>query len=170
MDDGDLHAETRTPRIEWQSLRSLDLREMTRRQYDAAALESLLPHRYPFLLVDRIDVIEPARRVVGFKRLSSSEWWSESQPDIPLLLVLEALAQTSGALVRELAGGAAGAVAYFMGANRVRFRHSARAGDDLRLDVRLTHWRRGLCKTHGIASVGERVVVTAELTTIVRPG
>ena len=143
---------------------------MTRRQFDAVALEALLPHRYPFLLVDRIDVLEPARHVVGFKRLTSSEWWSESQPEIPLLLVLEALAQTSGALVRELAGGTAGAIAYFMGADRVRFRHSARAGDDLRLDVRLTHWRRGLCKTHGIASVGDRTVVTAELTTIVRPG
>ena len=139
---------------------------MTRSHYDARDLEALLPHRYPFLLVDRIDVVEPGRRVVGFKRLSSSE----SCPDIPLVLVLEALAQTSGALVRELAGGSAGAIAYFMGANHVRFRHGARAGDDLRLDVRLTHWRRGLCRTHGVATVGERAIVTAELTTIVRSG
>jgi 3-hydroxymyristoyl/3-hydroxydecanoyl-(acyl carrier protein) dehydratase len=67
-----------------------------------------------------------------------------------------------------LAGGSAGAIAYFMGANRVRFRDGARAGDDLRLDVRLTQWRRGLCRTYGIATVGARTIVTAELTTIVR--
>ena len=142
---------------------------VSRRSYDAAALEALLPHRYPFLLVDRIDVLDPGRHVVGFKRLSSDEWWTENVREIPLVLVLEALAQTSGALVREVAGGAAGAIAYFMGADRVRFRHAARAGDDLRLDLRLTHWRRGLCKTRGVASIGERIVVTAELTTIVRP-
>ncbi len=140
------------------------------RTYDSLSLHALLPHRYPFLLVDTIDVIEPGRHVVGLKRLSIGEWWNEIPGEIPLLLVLEALAQTSGAIVRDLAEGVAGAVAYFMGANHVRFRHAVRVGDDLQLDVRLVHWRRGLCKTRGVAMSGGRAVVTAELTTIVRPG
>jgi 3-hydroxyacyl-[acyl-carrier-protein] dehydratase len=138
------------------------------RRYDAQALHALLPHRYPFLLVDRIDVLEPAKHVVGLKQLSVGEWWSETPADVPLTLVLEALAQTSGALVHDLASGSPGAIAYFIGASRVRFRHRVRPGDALQLDVSLVHWRRGLCRTRGVATVEGRTVVTAELTTILR--
>ncbi|HVX41286.1 MAG TPA: hypothetical protein VHB25_17085, partial [Gemmatimonadaceae bacterium] len=60
-------------------------------------------------------------------------------------------------------------IAYFMGADRVRIRTPARAGDELRLDVTVRQWRRGICRTHGIATVGDSVVLTADLTTIVRP-
>ena len=143
---------------------------MTPHSYDAQALQGLLPHRYPFLLVDRIDVVEPGKHVIGYKRLTTSEWWSETPTDVPLPLVLESLAQTSGALVHDLANGMSGAVAYFMGADRVRFRRAARPGDELRLDVRLLVWRRGLCRTKGVATIDGARVVSAELTTIVRPG
>ena len=144
---------------------------MSVRAYDAQSLELLLPHRYPFLLVDRIEVIEPGRHVIGTKRITSGEWWMGAEPRevIPFTLVLEALAQTSGALVPDLAGGDAGTIAYFMGADRVRFRHPSHAGDELVLDVTLKLWRRGLCRTRGVATVGGSVVVSAELTTIVRP-
>ena len=74
------------------------------RRYEGAALDSLLPHRYPFLLVDRIDVIETGKRVVGSKQLSGSEWCSNepSMIAMPFCLVLDALAQTSGALIPDL--------------------------------------------------------------------
>lgn len=142
------------------------------RHYDAQSLESLLPHRYPFLLVDRIDVIEPGRHVVGTKRITCGEWWMGLEPRevVPFTLVLEALAQTSGALVPDLAGGDAGAIAYFMGADRVRFRRPSHAGDEIVLDVMLKVWRRGVCRTRAVATVDGSVVVSAELTTIVRPG
>lgn len=143
---------------------------MSPRSYDAQALQALLPHRYPFLLVDHIDVVEPGKHVVGLKRLTTGEWWSETPSDVPLPLVLESLAQTSGALVHDLADSVSGAVAYFMGADRVRFRRAARPGDELRLDVRLLVWRRGLCRTKGLATIEGERVVSAELTTIVRPG
>ena len=83
--------------------------------YDARALESLLPHRYPFLLVDRIEVLEAGRRVVGSKRLTSTEWWADATAAVPMPfpLVLEALAQTGGTLIPDLAGSTTGVVAYF---------------------------------------------------------
>lgn len=146
-------------------------------QYDASSIESLLPHRYPFLLVDRIDVVQPGQRVIGTKRITSGDCgpgFGRGEA-VPFAVVLEALAQTSGALVRDLLGDAAsgstaprGAVAYFMGADRVRLRHAPRAGDELTLTVSLVQWRRGICRTHGVASVGDAIVMTADMTTVVR--
>ncbi len=142
---------------------------------DTTALQELLPHRYPFLLVDRIEIVEPARRVIGYKRITAGEWWMDGvapgrgpAPAMPHTLVLEALAQTSGALVRDLLDGADRALAYFMGAQRVRFRQPTRPGDELRMDVSLVQWKRGICRSRGVATVGGRTVVSAELTTVVR--
>ncbi len=139
------------------------------------ALQELLPHRYPFLLVDRIDVVEPARHVIGYKRITAGEWWMDGvvpgrdpAPAMPHTLVLEALAQTSGALVRDLLDGAGSALAYFMGADRVRLRAPAAVGGELTLDVTLIKWRRGICRTRGVASVAGVTVLSAELTTVVR--
>lgn len=143
---------------------------VTIRQYDARAVQRLLAHRYPFLLVDQIDVIVPGEYVIGAKRLTSIEWWASATPDraFPFVLALEALAQTGGALLEGLTEGAESAVGYFVSADHVRFRQQAYAGDTLRLEVRLRQWKRGICRTHGIASVDGRVVTTAELTTVVR--
>jgi len=143
---------------------------MTIRRYDAAEVLALLAHRYPFALVDRIEVIDPGRRVAGTKRVTSGEWWTTgvAHEVMPFTLVIEALAQTSGALVRDLAEGASGGVAYFMGADRVRLRRPARVGDELRLDVSLRQWRRGVCRMHAVATVDGATVATAELTIIVR--
>jgi len=143
---------------------------MIARTYDATAVQALLAHRYPFLLVDRIDVITPGRHVVGSKRVSAGEWWSAGNDAavFPFCLVIEALAQASGALAVDLVDGAERAVAYIMAADRVRFRRPAHAGDELRLEVTLRQWRRGVCRMRGVATVGGAVVATAELTTIVR--
>jgi 3-hydroxyacyl-[acyl-carrier-protein] dehydratase len=140
------------------------------RTYDAAALQALLPHRYPFLLVDRIDVVHPGQQVSGFRRLTNTDWWlgATAERAMPFSLVLEALAQASGALIPDLADGATGTVAYFMGADRVRQRRPALSGEELKLDVSLLRWRRGLCRTKGIATVDGSLVLSAELTTMVR--
>lgn len=144
---------------------------------DTAAVHALLAHRYPFLLVDRIQVAEPARRVIGSKRVTAGEWWAVGADPLrpgslamPFALVIEALAQTSGALVRDLLEGTEGSVAYFMGAQRVRIRGEARPGDELTMELTLRQWRRGICRTHGVATVGDRVILTADLTTVVRVG
>lgn len=143
---------------------------MTTRSYDSPRIHALLAHRYPFVLVDRIDVLESGQRVVGTKRVTSGEWWASAEYTdvIPFTLVIEALAQTSGALVQDLVEGADGGVAYFMGADRVRFRRPARVGEELRLEVSLRQWRRGVCRMRGVATVDGETVLTAELTIIVR--
>ena len=132
----------------------------------------LLAHRFPFLLVDRIDIIERGRHVVGRKRITAGEWWNEGASRTPVAfpfsLVIEAMAQTSAGLMRDLVEGAEGTVAYFMGITRVRMRNAAQAGDELLMDLTLRQWRRGLCRAHGVATVDGRLVASADLTTIVR--
>ena len=144
---------------------------------DASAMHGLLAHRYPFLLVDRVDVVALGQRVVGTKQVTAGEWWcvgaDPARSDslaMPFSLVIEALAQTSGALVRDLLDGSAGSIAYFVGAQRVRIRGAARPGDALSLELTLRQWRRGICRTRGVARVGPRVILTADLTTVVQPG
>lgn len=138
----------------------------------SAELHTLLAHRFPFLLVDRVDVIVPGQLVVGHKRVSGGEWWAESMAaapaPLPFGLVIEAMAQTSGALMRNLAGAAEGAVAYFMGVNRARLRGSPLPGDELVMELSLRQWRRGICRTRGVATAGGRLVASAELTTVIR--
>lgn len=139
---------------------------------EGEALAALLPHRHPFLLVDRIHVVEPGRRVVGTKRVTAGEWWCDpgnpAMCGIPFSLVIEALAQTTCALLQDAGDGTAGAIAYFVAADRVRFRRQARPGDELQLTVTLKSWRRGICRTHAVARVDGRLVASANLTTILR--
>ncbi|MCC6772762.1 MAG: beta-hydroxyacyl-ACP dehydratase [Gemmatimonadaceae bacterium] len=136
------------------------------------ALAQLLPHRYPFLLVDRIQVVEPGRQAIGSKRVTAGEWWCDggnpAMATLPHSLVIEALAQTTCALLQDRIDAARGGSAYFAAADRVRLRHAARPGETLQLAVTLRSWRRGICRTHGVASVDGRVVASATLTTILR--
>jgi 3-hydroxymyristoyl/3-hydroxydecanoyl-(acyl carrier protein) dehydratase len=138
----------------------------------------LLPHRFPFLLVDRITAIDPGRRAEGIKRLTGGEWFlgeatldpdPPTNPVMPNGLVVEALAQLSAAVLIGVVDGSAGAVGYFMGLDRVRYRGTVRAGDDLRLGVELRQFRRGVCRLHGDAWVRERRIVRADLTIVVLP-
>jgi 3-hydroxyacyl-[acyl-carrier-protein] dehydratase len=129
---------------------------------------ALLAHRYPFLLVDTIDVLEPGRRAVGTRRVTTSEWAAGQASAMPGLLVVEALAQTSAALLAGLVEDAADVVGYFAGFQRVRLRDPARAGDTLRLHVELRAFRRGVAWLRGAAEVDGRTVATADFTTVVR--
>jgi len=137
-------------------------------------IHELLPHRYPFLLVDRITALEPGQRVVGIKRVTGNEWIlraDRSPPPaqgMPGVLVVEALAQLSAAILVSLVPGGEGAVGYFMGMDRVRFRGSVRPGDEIRLEVELLQFRRGICRLRGTATVDGRQLVRAQLTTVVR--
>lgn len=133
---------------------------------------ALLAHRYPFLLVDRIEIHQPGRIVVGRKLITAGEWWVNRSEGVPVTfphsLVIEAMAQTSAGIMRDLVDGAAGAVAYFMGVTNVRMRAAARPGDELLMHLTLLQWRRGLCRAHGVATANGSLVASADLTTIVR--
>jgi 3-hydroxyacyl-[acyl-carrier-protein] dehydratase len=141
---------------------------------DAADLLGLVAHRFPFLLVDRVEITEPGRRVVGTKRVTGNEWSSVFSGDgrpfpMPGLLVVEALAQTSAALLVGLAKADEDLIGYFAALTRVRLREPARPGDTLRLTVELRAFRRGIARLRGVADTDGRMVATAEFVTVVRP-
>ncbi len=135
---------------------------------------ALLPHRFPFLLLDTITVLEPGRRVAGTKAVTGGESSLIGPGAIgrvhamPHVLIVEALAQLSAAILVALLEGKSGAIGYFIGIDRVRFRSEAMPGDILELSVELRQFRRGICRSHGVARVGAERIVQADLTTILR--
>lgn len=135
----------------------------------------LLPHRYPFLLLDRIEVVTPGQEARGCKLVTGSEWQLVGSRDgvsslaMPHALIVEALAQLSAAVIAGVEPSGEPMVGYFLGCDKVRLRGFAKPGDALDLSVRLLQYRRGVCRTQALARVGEAVLVKAVLTTIVRP-
>jgi 3-hydroxyacyl-[acyl-carrier-protein] dehydratase len=147
--------------------------EVSREEWtDPLDVLDVLGHRYPFLLVDRLRVLEPGRRALGLKRVTAGDWWSEAAEsgtwEMPGMLVVEALAQTSAAVLVGLLDGSSGAVGYFASADRVRFRSLPRVGDSLLMAVELVWYRRGVARLRGVASVEGRLAVSATFTTVVR--
>ena len=132
----------------------------------------VLAHRYPFLLVDRLRVVEVGRRAIGVKRVTGGDWWSDASTaatrEMPATLVIEALAQTSAGILVGLLDGSSGAIAYFASADRVRIRSLPRAGDTLVMAVELRQYRRGVARLRGIATVSDRLAVSADFTAVVR--
>jgi 3-hydroxyacyl-[acyl-carrier-protein] dehydratase len=139
---------------------------------DVPDVLGVLAHRYPFLLVDRLRVVEPGRRAVGLKRVTAGDWWSDAMAsgaaEMPGTLVVEALAQTSAGVLIGLLDGASGAIGYFAAADRVRFRSLPRAGDTLVMSVELLWYRRGVARLRGTATVDGRLAASADFTAVVR--
>jgi 3-hydroxyacyl-[acyl-carrier-protein] dehydratase len=133
-------------------------------------VRDLLPHRAPFLLIDRITAIEAGRRATGVKQITGNEWCMRGVPSHPFphTLILEALAQLSAGVMTGLTDAPAGAVGYFMGLSSVKLRGEVYTGDTLELVCTLIQYRRGVCRTRGEAFVRGRRVVRADLTTIIR--
>ncbi|HYW50311.1 MAG TPA: 3-hydroxyacyl-ACP dehydratase FabZ family protein [Gemmatimonadaceae bacterium] len=135
---------------------------------------TLLPHRFPLLLVDRITGVEPGKRATGVKTVTGNEWSSigssadGAAQEMPHLLIVEALAQLSAAVLVTLLEGSEGAIGYFLGITNVRFRGRAAPGDVLQMEITLRQFKRGVCKTRGIARVNGADVVRADLTTIIK--
>jgi 3-hydroxyacyl-[acyl-carrier-protein] dehydratase len=126
-----------------------------------AAIRELIPHRYPFLLVDRIEEVEPGLRAVGIKNVTQNEPFFEGHfPDYPVMpgvLIVEALAQIGavGVMAKEEFRGK---LALFAGIDGVRFRRQVIPGDVLRLEVEISRLRGVAGRGKGSATVnGERV-------------
>jgi 3-hydroxyacyl-[acyl-carrier-protein] dehydratase len=134
---------------------------------DATQIQALIPHRYPFLLVDRIVELEPGKRAVGLKLISMSESWLQGhfpgQPIMPGVLIVEALAQTGAVLVMHDPANAE-LLPFFARIDSCRFRQPVRPGDTLRLEVDVTSFRPPVGKAHGRALVGDHLVCEADLT------
>lgn len=132
---------------------------------DINVIQSILPHRYPFLLVDKILEVTD-KRVVGIKNVTINEPFFQGHfpghPIMPGVLIMEALAQTGGVGALNMKDNL-GKLAYFLAINNARFRKPVLPGDTLRLEVDLLKTKLSVMQVHGVAKVGEDVVAEADL-------
>lgn len=133
----------------------------------------LLPHRYPFLLVDRIVEWDPGRRIVGIKNVTINEPFFQGHfpghPIMPGVLIVEAIAQAGGILALKALGGEK-RIAYFAGIDNCKFRRPVVPGDRLRLDVSVVAHKGPHWKMHGEASVDGIVVAKADVIASIPDG
>lgn len=133
---------------------------------DATQIQEIIPHRFPFLLVDRIDEIEWGTRAVGIKNVTMNEPFFQGHfPDYPVMpgvLIVEALAQV-GAVAMLGTDEHRGKIAFFAGINKVRFKRQVKPGDTLQLEVEVGRVRRGIGTGTGTATVDGEVAAQGEL-------
>jgi 3-hydroxyacyl-[acyl-carrier-protein] dehydratase len=134
--------------------------------YDIEQIQKIIPHRYPFLLVDKILECEPGVRAVGIKNVTMNEYFFAGHfPDyavMPGVLIVEALAQV-GAVCMLVKEEYKGKLAFFAGINEVRFRNQVRPGDTLELSVNIIRLKGMIGKGSGVAKVDGKVVCEGEL-------
>ncbi len=135
---------------------------------DVKEIMGFLPHRYPFLFVDRIVELEKGKRIVGIKNVTINEPFFQGhfpgEPVMPGVLILEAMGQTAGVLAYKAMGEEAeGKGVYLMSINRVKFRRPVVPGDQLRLELDVLRHRGMIWAFKGKAFVGDKVVAEAEL-------
>lgn len=132
---------------------------------DVEQIQAILPHRYPFLLVDRILELEPGKRAVGLKSVTFNESFFQGHfpghPVMPGVLVLEAMAQVGGVLLLSLTGNE-GKLAYFGGMDKVRFRRPVRPGDQLITEVELLKNRGSIGKVRVTGRVDRQIACEGE--------
>ncbi len=132
----------------------------------------VLPHRYPFLLVDRIISIEDSRRIVGIKNVTVNEPFFQGHfpghPIMPGVLIVEAMAQVGGMLLMGTVDDPGSKVVYFMSLDNVKFRKPVKPGDQLRFELEMQQVRGKVCRMAGVAKVDGTVVCEAEMAAMVR--
>jgi len=127
----------------------------------------ILPHRFPFVLVDRVNDLSPNQWIRGHKMVSYNEPWCPGhfpgQPILPGVLIIEALAQIGGLLAYASDPfDATTSLMYFLGIDKAKFRHSVTPGDRLDLEVRVVHHRSNVWKMSGEATVDGTLCAEAE--------
>ncbi len=148
------HPETETPKAGT----SLDINEIQR----------ILPHRYPFLLIDRVIDLTPRERIVALKNVTINEPFFQGHfPNLPIMpgvLIVEAIAQAGGALLLTEVEDRDQKLMVFTGIERARFRRPVVPGDQVRIEVEVKSWRMNAVRMEGKAYVGEKRVAEATVT------
>lgn len=134
---------------------------------DVGAIMEIIPHRYPFLLVDRVLQLEEGRRIVALKNVTFNEPFFQGhfpgKPIMPGVLVVEAMAQAGAVLLLHSRPENRGRVVYFAGIDKAKFRRPVVPGDQVRLEVEVLKLRTRTCLMRGLAFVGENLVAEAEI-------
>ena len=139
---------------------------------DIQRIQELIPHRYPFLLIDRVEGMERGRRAIGIKNVSINEPFFQGhfpeKPVMPGVLVIEAMAQTAAALIAHAEKiDMEGKVVLFVSLDNARFRRPVEPGDRLELHVELLRARGNLWKFKGIGRVGDEIAAESEYAAMV---
>lgn len=134
-------------------------------------IQEILPHRYPFLLVDKIESLEPGVKAVGYKNVTMNEYFFQGhfpqEPVMPGVLIIEALAQT-GAVAMLSLDEFKGKIGYFTGIDRAKFRKKVVPGDVIRLEVEIIKRKGPVGIGKAIAYVDDKKAAEAELSFIVQ--
>ena len=130
-------------------------------------IQRLLPHRYPMLLIDRVDELdEEARRIVAVKNVSFNEPVLQGhfpgQPIMPGVLLLEAMAQAGGLMMNHL-NDTPGQIGYFLGIDKAKFRRMVVPGDCMRIEVEFKRVRLSMARAHGVITVDGELACEADL-------
>lgn len=133
---------------------------------DVQQIKDIIPHRYPFLLVDKVLEQEEGKRVVAIKNVTANEPFFQGHfPDYPVMpgvLILEALAQAGAIAVLAIEENK-GKIGFFAGVDKCRFKKQVKPGDQLKLEVEITRMRGAIGKGKGIATVDGEVACEAEI-------
>ena len=138
-------------------------------------IKRILPHRYPFLLIDRIEEFEAGKRIVAIKNVTANEPFFQGHfphfSVMPGVLIIEAMAQAAGVLGLMSLGKESdhSSIYYFAGIDKARFKRPVVPGDTLRLELLMGRSSRGLAKFAGTAHVGDMLAAEAEMMCVLRP-
>jgi 3-hydroxyacyl-[acyl-carrier-protein] dehydratase len=139
---------------------------------DYAAIERILPHRYPFLLVDRVTEFEPDKRIVGVKNVSQNERYLSHGPTgrtaLPPTILTEAVAQVGAILILAKPENREKLI-FFMGIERVRYRGPVHPGDVVIIEATVERLRTRMGVLRGVARVGDRIVIDGKMTFALGP-
>jgi beta-hydroxyacyl-ACP dehydratase FabZ len=138
------------------------------RIFDIQKIMSVLPHRYPFIMIDRILELVPGEKVVALKNVTINEPFFQGHfpgnPIMPGVLMIEAMGQAGAVLAAEsLSEEERGSLIYFMGMNKVKFRKPVVPGDQIIFEIKFLKQRAKVFKMSGMAFVDEKIVAEAEL-------